>query len=111
VKQGAAPSPARWRYEPALRAPSPPPTGGIASAPRPARPDLESGQVATETEVQAVAKGEMTRHLSVDVEAVRIRKCSLVAICRAVEDHHDAASFDGLAMVFDLTGDIARLDR
>ena len=59
----------------------------------------------------AVAEAQVMADLAADVEAVRIVELPLVPVGRAVEQHHDAALGNGLAVVLDVPRDVAGLDR
>jgi hypothetical protein len=60
--------------------------------------------------VQAVAEAQVVAGLAVDVEAITVGEVALVAVGRAIEQHHDAALGDHLAVVLDVLGHVAGLD-
>ena len=60
--------------------------------------------------MNAVTEAEVTTDVAVDVEAVRIRKATLVPIARPVEQQHDRALGDLGPVVLDIAGDVTRLD-
>ena len=74
-------------------------------------PALQAGQRGTQAEVDAVAEGEVATDVAVDVEAVAVREVALVPVGRAVEQDHDAALGHRLAVVLDVTLDVAGLHR
>ena len=71
---------------------------------------LEARERGTETEVQPVAEAQVVTDLAVDVEAVAVGEPPVVAVRRPVEQHHDAALGNDLAVVLDVARDVARLD-
>ena len=72
---------------------------------------LQAGERGAETEVDAVAEGQVVVDLAVDVEAVRVGESSLVAVRRGGQEEHRAALRDHRAVVLDVGGHVPGLDR
>ena len=73
-------------------------------------PPFEPGQRGTQTEVDAVAEGEVVPDPAVDVEAVGLVELALVAVRRGVQQQHDAVLGDSPAVVLDVGRQDAGLD-
>jgi hypothetical protein len=74
-------------------------------------PTFETGERGPETEVDAIAEGDVVADLAVDVEAARVGEAAFVAVRRGREHQHDAAARDHVPVVLDAGGDVARLYR
>ena len=61
--------------------------------------------------MDAIAEREVMPRLAMDIEPVGILEPTLIAIRRRRQQQHDTAGFHDLAMVLDVLGDVARLDR
>jgi hypothetical protein len=59
----------------------------------------------TKPEVDAVAKGQVTSYVPMDVEAVTGFEVAIVPIARPVEQDHHTACGNPLAVQFDISGD------
>src|SRR5262245_60776628 len=66
---------------------------------------LQAGQRRAETEVAAVAEGEVLVDLPVDVEAIAVRETTVVAVAGSDEEHHCTARRDRPAVDLDVTRD------
>src|SRR5262245_18631639 len=77
-------------------------------------PSFEARQRGAETEVDAVAEGEVLADVAVDVEAIGMLVGALVAVGRSDEEQHRAAGGHDRAVVFDVARHVAsdvRADR
>src|ERR1035441_6254974 len=65
-------------------------------------PPFEPRQCGAEAEVDAVAEAEVLCGITVDIEAIAVGELSLVAIGRAVEEHHHVPLMHDPSVVLDV---------